>query len=62
MLSDWKVIGLPFYKKIVLILAHPVFYMGYIPVMRRALFSKKGRNTWEAIDRADFSEKERNGL
>ncbi len=61
-LSDWKVIGLPLYKKIVLILAHPVFYMGYIPVMRRALFSKKGRNTWEAIDRADFSEKERNGL
>jgi hypothetical protein len=36
--------------------------MGYIPVMRRALFSKKGRNTWEAIDRADFSKKERNGL
>ncbi len=57
-LSDWKVIILPFYKKILLIFAHPVFYMGYIPIMRRALFSKQGRHTWEAIDRADFSRKE----
>ena len=57
-LSDWKVIGLPFFYKIGLIFAHPVYYMGYIPIMRRALFSKKGRNTWEAIDRADFTRKE----
>ncbi len=61
-LSDWQVIGLPWYKKIVLILAHPIFYMGYIPIMRRALFCKKGRHTWEAIERADFSEKESEGL
>ncbi len=54
-LSDWRIIGLPWYKKILLILAHPVFYMGYIPIMRRALFCKQGRSTWEAITRADFS-------
>lgn len=58
--SDWKVIKLSFVGKMVLILAHPIYYMGYIPVMRRALFSKKGRHTWEAIDRADFSKKEGN--
>ena len=57
-LSDWQVILLPWYKKIVLILAHPVFYMGYIPIMRRALFSGQGRHTWEAIERADFSREE----
>lgn len=54
-LSDWKVIGLPFVGKIVLIFAHPIYYMGYIPVMRRALFSKKNRHTWVAIDRGNFT-------
>ena len=58
-LSDWQVIKLPFAYKIGLILAHPIYYMGYIPIMRRALFGKQGRHTWEAIDRADFSKKER---
>ena len=53
--SDWKNIKLSFPGKILLILAHPIYYMGYIPVMRRALFSKKNRHTWVAIDRGDFS-------
>ena len=57
-LSDWKVIRLPFMYKIGLILAHPIYYMGYIPIMWRALFCKQGRSTWEAIERADFSKKE----
>lgn len=53
--SDWKVIKLSFVGKIVLIFAHPIYYMGYIPVMRRALFSKKNRSTWVAIDRGNFT-------
>lgn len=54
--SDWKVIKLSFMGKILLIFAHPIYYMGYIPVMRRALFSKKNRHTWVAIDRGNFTE------
>ena len=53
--SDWKLIKLSFIGKVILILAHPIYYMGYIPVMRRALFSKKGRHTWVAIERGDFT-------
>lgn len=53
--SDWKVIKLSFLGKFLLIFAHPIYYMGYIPVMRRALFSKKGRHTWVAIDRGNFT-------
>ncbi len=53
--SDWKVMKLSFVGKIILILAHPIYYMGYIPVMRRALFSKKNRHTWVAIDRGNFT-------
>ena len=54
--SDWNVIKLSFVGKIILIFAHPIYYMGYIPVMRRALFSKKNRHTWVAIDRGNFTE------
>ena len=53
--SDWNVIKLSFFGKILLILAHPIYYMGYIPVMWRALFSKKGRSTWVAIERGNFT-------
>ncbi|MBQ7378454.1 MAG: glycosyltransferase family 2 protein [Clostridia bacterium] len=53
--SDWKVIKLSFPGKILLIFAHPIYYMGYIPVMWRALFSQKGRSTWVAIERGNFT-------
>ena len=41
------------FRKIVLLFAHPIFYMGYIHIISRALFTKKNRG-WEVIDRIDF--------
>lgn len=52
---DWKVIKLPLYKKILLMFIHPLFYMGYIPIIGKILFSEKN-DGWEVIERIDYSE------
>lgn len=53
MIVDRKNIKLPFYKKIALLFAHPIFYMGYIPIITKALLNKSA-DTWIAIERMDF--------
>lgn len=53
MLVDRKEIKLPFYKKLLLLFVHPLFYMGYIPIISKALFLRTNRG-WEVIERIDF--------
>ena len=55
LVADWENIKLPFYKKMIVLFAHPVFYMKYIEIVAIATFTNKGRS-WEVIDRVDFSE------
>ncbi len=55
MLVDRKNIKLTFGKKIVLFLVHPIFYMGYIPIIAKA-FLRKNTESWEAIERVEFSD------
>lgn len=55
LIADWENIKLPFYKKMIVLFAHPVFYMKYIEIVAIATFTNKGRS-WEVIDRVDFSE------
>ncbi len=57
MIIERKSIKLPLYKKIALLFVHPVFYMGYIPIIGKALIGKNAE-CWDAIDRIDFAEEE----
>lgn len=57
MVIDRKSIRLPWWKKVILLFAHPVFYMGYIPIIGKALLGKKDE-CWDAIDRIDFAGEE----
>ena len=43
-----------FFKKAALLFVHPLFYMGYIPIIAGALFFKVNRG-WEVIDRIGIS-------
>lgn len=40
-------------RRLAILLMHPFFYMGYIPIISRALFLK-GNRGWEVIERIDF--------
>lgn len=42
------------FGKILLLFIHPFFYMGYIPIIAKALIFKKNRG-WEVIDRINFA-------
>ena len=57
MLSDRKNIKLPIYRKILLAVVHPLFYMQYIYIVGKPLiFPTRSNGTWEVIERVDFSE------
>lgn len=53
LIVERKNMPISLFRRIVLLFVHPVFYMGYIPIIARALFlsNKKG---WEVIERIDF--------
>ena len=53
-LVDWKNIKLNWFKKILLAIIHPFFYMGYIKIVAQALFGKNNKG-WEVIERVDFA-------
>ena len=53
-LVDWKNIKLNWFKKILLAIVHPFFYMGYIRIVSKALFGKNNKG-WEVIERVDFA-------
>lgn len=53
LLIDGKNIKLPFYKKIILLFVHPLFYMEYIPIISRALLTGRSKK-WDVIERIDF--------
>ena len=53
-LVDWKNIKLHWFKKILLAIIHPFFYMGYIKIVAQALFGKNNKG-WEVIERVDFA-------
>lgn len=55
-LVDWKNIKLNFFQKIWLIITHPFFYMGYIPIVAKSILSHKNKG-WEVIERVDFAPK-----
>lgn len=54
MAIDGKNIRLSFMKKVALFFVHPLFYMGYIPIIAKAIFLHK-EGEWEIIDRIDFA-------
>lgn len=56
MIVDRKHIKLKWYKKIALLFAHPLFYMGYIPITYFAVFGKR-KTEWEVIERIDYKVK-----
>ncbi|HHW89764.1 MAG TPA: glycosyltransferase family 2 protein [Clostridiales bacterium] len=53
LIVERKNMPISIFKKIILLFVHPIFYMGYIPIISKALFTKKNRG-WEVIDRIDF--------
>jgi cellulose synthase/poly-beta-1,6-N-acetylglucosamine synthase-like glycosyltransferase len=56
MIIDHKYIKLPFYNKVILLLIHPFFYMGYIKIVFKALFFKNN-DGWERIERVEEGSK-----
>lgn len=58
LLAEGKRNPLPWYRKLVLLFVHPLFYMGYIKIVSKALFSHKAE-TWESIDRVNFQTENR---
>lgn len=57
-LIDHKYIRLSFFKKILLLFVHPLFYMEYIWIIGKALIFKHNRG-WEVIERVDFAEEKK---
>ena len=57
MLCEKKSIKLPFYRKLILALVNPLFYMQYVYIVGKPLLfpSRKKSDTWEVIERVDFS-------
>lgn len=55
LIIDRKNIKLSFMKKVLLLFYHPFFYMGYIPIISKALVTKVS-NKWDAIDRIEVKE------
>ena len=55
LIVDRKNIKLSFMKKVLLLFYHPFFYMGYIPIISKALVTKVS-NKWDAIDRIEVKE------
>lgn len=53
LIVERKNMPISIFRKIILLFAHPIFYMGYIPIISKALFTKKNRG-WEVIDRIDY--------
>jgi cellulose synthase/poly-beta-1,6-N-acetylglucosamine synthase-like glycosyltransferase len=49
---DWKNIQLSIFNKLLLLLVHPLFYMGYLQIVSRAIFIKKPLE-WEVIERVE---------
>ncbi len=49
---DWKNIKMPIWRKIVLIFAHPVFYMGYTWIVAGALLNLNSQR-WDVIARVE---------
>lgn len=60
MLCDRSYIKLPAHRKLALALVNPLFYMQYIYIVGKPLLfpTKKKTDTWEVIERVDFSDKE----
>ena len=52
LIVDRENIKLSRIEKMELLIIHPLFYMGYIPIISKALFFKSGRE-WEAIERVE---------
>lgn len=59
LIADWENIRIPFYKKMLVLFWHPIFYMKYIEIVFTATFTGKGR-CWDVIDRVSFEEEEEN--
>ena len=53
--ADYENIKIPFWRKLLLLVVHPLFYMEYIPIVGIALFTHFGRS-WDAIRRVNFAE------
>lgn len=56
---DYKHIKLDLPHKLLLLFVHPLFYMGYIPIVGKALLGIQ-KHQWDAIERIDFEEAQEN--
>lgn len=54
LIVERKNMPISFKKKLALLFVHPVFYMGYIPIIARIIVLHENKG-WEAIERIDFS-------
>ena len=54
LIVDRKNIKLPWYKRLAVLFVHPLFYMGYIRIVARAMLTKPGMK-WDAIKRVEFN-------
>mgnify|MGYP000904630661 CR=1 FL=1 len=53
LIIERKNMPISLFRRIILLFVHPVFYMGYIPIIARALFFSNNKG-WEVIERIDF--------
>ncbi len=60
LVADWKNIKLPFYKKMIMLFFHPIFYMGYIPIVTKALLNRQSQ-VWEVIERVTYTNENKKG-
>lgn len=54
LIVERKNMPVSFMYRLILLFVHPVFYMGYIPIIAKALFFKNNKG-WEVIERIDYS-------
>ena len=45
---------IPFWEKVVLLFVHPIFYMGYIPIVAKIVILGENKG-WQVIERIDYS-------
>ena len=54
LIVERKNMPISFWKKLVLLFVHPIFYMGYIPIIAKIIVLHENKG-WEVIERIDYS-------
>lgn len=54
LIVERKFMPISFWKKLIILFVHPLFYMGYIPIIAKIILLKENKG-WEVIERIDYS-------